>query len=323
MKLIKFIIVLFGVCTAFSASAGIKITKEADAGYGIPKYTDEYKDQDWKDSFVITAYARPKTFPLSSLEQGSVLYEIFADLAEKEHIIIKLKVPTKNDINGFDNIVKKFEKGYDLTETDLEIRNAVFGLYYENRPYSKMEYIYPAIFENQVFIITDKARKINITHKNSLKSLKGAYVGDDYFSTFVLKDFASLGLKKIETFSDAYEELLTGKIDFIAANYYKSRIEAYQLGVNKYLLYSKTPVWKMPLFLAVMPEFAAHPRMSYLKKYLKSNTYKTLRDKKFAEMLEIYKKNTQGVVPPTYTGIKTSQPINEDADTENQQLLEN
>jgi hypothetical protein len=42
------------------------------------------------------------------------------------------------------------------------------------------------------------------------------------------------------------------------------------------------------------------PRIAQLKKYLKSNRYKSVRDEIFTKMLEGYKENTKGVVPPQY-----------------------
>ena len=54
------------------------------------------------------------------------------------------------------------------------------------------------------------------------------------------------------------------------------------------------------MFIRAMPGLAEHPRMEYLKKYLRSSRYKKVRDEALQELLDIYRENTKGIVPPTY-----------------------
>ena len=37
-----------------------------------------------------------------------------------------------------------------------------------------------------------------------------------------------------------------------------------------------------------------------MERYLKSITYSEKKEKAFAELIEMYKENTKGIVPPTY-----------------------
>ena len=93
--------------------------------------------------------------------------------------------------------------------------NAVFGTYYENIPYSKNEYIYPAFFENNIHIITSARNNIAVKTKEDLKNFKGVYSADDRFSSFVLKDFKSLGIKEAKDYPEAYRQLLSGEADYV------------------------------------------------------------------------------------------------------------
>lgn len=265
-------------------------------GYSEPRYTSVSSRYDWKDRFDIELTANPDIFPWSSRRQGSVFEKIFGDLAEKEHIVIVLKYP----IRDYAQTAERFEKN------DENIQG-LFATYYENIPYSKNQYIYPSFFENNVHVITSAKKTISLKTKDELKNYKGAYVAQDYFSSFVLKDFEKLGIEKVKDFPEAYKKLLTGEIDYVVASYYPSQIELYKLGIHDYVAYSKTPIWKMPMFFRVTPEMANHPRVVYLKKYLKSPSYAKAKEEGMKELLEIYKENTRGIVPPTYINVGPSE----------------
>ena len=96
--------------------------------------------------------------------------------------------------------------------------------------------------------------------------------------------------------------LFTKKIDYIVAGYYPSQIEAYKTGLRDYISYSKEAIWKNPLFVRVDYRLLGDQNMDRLKRYMKTDEFKNLRDSALEEVLEIYKKNTQGVIPPMYIG---------------------
>jgi hypothetical protein len=53
-----------------------------------------------------------------------------------------------------------------------------------------------------------------------------------------------------------------------------------------------------------------HVRIKEFSKYIKTKEYKKKRDDALNEVLEYYKENTKGVVPPTYTNsIKIEQTV--------------
>ena len=125
-------------------------------------------------------------------------------------------------------------------------------------------------------------------------------MSQDKVSQKIEKDFTRYNISSIETYDKAFEELLTGRVDFVVASYYKSQIFLYEKGLRKYVNYSVNPLWKMPLFIKLSPKAISHSRIVYLKNYIKSQKYKTKRDEALEEMLNFYKENTKGVVPPTY-----------------------
>lgn len=297
MKIVKVLVFFAVLCCCMPVWASddgvIKMYGREQYGYNQPKYSR--KPDEWKDMFYITAIADPDNFPISSREQGSVFSKIFADLSQKEHMDIIFYYP-----RDYKQGIENFERG--KTEY-MEDTRTVFGVYYENIPYSENEYIYPSFFENDVYLIMSGNKVLDAHTKDDLKKYKGIYVADDKFSSFVLKDIKSRGIKDVKNYSEAYRQLLSGNADFIAGCYYRSRIEAYKLGIRDYIVYSKTPVWKMPMFLRAFPSLARHPRLEYLKKYLKSPQYKKIRDEAFEELMDIYKENTKGVVPPTYISL--------------------
>ena len=188
-----------------------------------------------------------------------------------------------------------------------EDANVRFGVYYEQYPYSKNSYIYPAFFENTIHLIMPAGNKLKLQGKSSLKNYKGVYAKTDKLPSHVLKDLSALGAEEVENLPAAFEKLLTGKVEYIAASYYPSLIESYKQGIRNYVLFSKAPVWKAPMFFRALPEVTDDERVKSLKTYLKSARYKKVRDDAFKELIKIYEENTRGIVPPTYIGSSRAQ----------------
>ncbi len=278
----------------------IRMIGKEEYGYSIPRYVKHLYD--WPDLFQIELIGPENNFPWSSVEQGSIFSKIFEDIANKEHIAINIKIP----YGGYKLYEQKFEK---QIETGTTVVDGIIATYYENIPYSKNEYLYPAIFENEIYLITTTDKNLLVSQKEDLRKYQGVYIEEDYISKFVKKNMEDLGIRGISNFPEGYKELLTGKVDFIVASYHKSQIELYKLGIRDYVAYSKNPVWKMPMFIRIKSSVAQQERVNNLKKYLKSERYKTIRDKAFQELIEIYRENTKGIVPPTY--------INQNKETNN------
>lgn len=294
MKIILAILMSF-FCISDIEASNIKMYGKEKYGYEQPKYIEDYKEKDLRQVLRIVALAKPDNFPLSSIEQGSVFDKIFLDMEDAVSIQISLKYSKDN----YKEYVENFERENQVFLDDI---NARFAVPYEEYPYSKNSYIYPAFFENRIHLIMSVDNKLSFHGKETLKNYKGVYVKTDNFPKYILKDFNSLGIEECVDYDEALEKLLTGKIDYIAASYYTSIIETYKKGVRNFVVYSKEPVWKISLFLRGLPKLMQNKKLNDLKKYLKSERYKKVREDAFAELIKIYEKNTQGILPPKYIG---------------------
>ncbi|MBO5037895.1 MAG: hypothetical protein J6C85_00350 [Alphaproteobacteria bacterium] len=287
MKQITALLIIF-FCSFNVSAATIKMFGKEENGFNQPKYVQKFiSGTEYLDIYCI---AKDNHFPFSSKEQETVFYKVFEELTDKEHIAFHYSYP-----NDFQKKVENFERG-----KSQEYINAYCNAYYEHLPYSKNEYIYPAFFENKIYVITSIQNKLELTTKESLKKYRGIRSKTDQISSFVAKDFSNLKIKEVDNYAKAYEELLTGKADYLVASYYPSLIEAYKLGIRNYIIYSANSVWKMPMFIRIHPKLKNNSRIKAMEKYLKSSRYKKIRDAAFEELIEIYKNNTLGIVPPTY-----------------------
>ncbi len=291
MKIISVIMLMF-LSLAEANAAVIHMFGKEKYGYELPKYEELSHSEDKRDERSMLVLADDENFPVSSVEQGSVFNKIFLDLYNLENIKIILRY---NRGNYADSVID-FERGV-LQNTD-----ARFGVYYQDMPYSRNQYVYPAFFENKVYIITSAKTKLSLSGKAELKNYKGVYAANDKLPDYVVKEFASLGMEKAESWELAFEKLLTGNADYMAASYYPGLLAAYKLGIRDYITYSKNPVWKIAMFLRVTPKIMKTPVMAKIKAYLKSPRYKKVREEAFEELIQIYKKNTEGIVPPTFAG---------------------
>ena len=260
-------------------------------GYEQPRYILREVQGTIEGAKELITLANHDAFPFSSQEQGSVFSEVIEKIAEKTRIYVKLI---------YDD--KYYKEAVDLFERGDKHINALFGVPKEYYPYSKNEYIYPAFFENKLHVITPRGGDVIINTKEDLLKYKGVYVKKDNLSSFIVKDFSNYKIQSVDDYSNAFELLFTKKIDYIVAGYYPSQIEAYKTGLRDYISYSKEAIWKNPLFIRVDYRLLGDQNMDRLKRYMKTDEFKNLRDSALEEVLEIYKKNTQGVIPPMYIG---------------------
>ncbi len=262
-------------------------------GYKEPLYIGEKTKDIYTDQFNIFMLAKPDNFPFSSKEYGSIFNKIFRDLFDREHILITISSYSRD----FSLVEEDFER---RDYRDLESYRGLIGVYYREYKYSKNDFLYPSIMENNVHFIVPSDKDLDVKEKEDLKKYRGIYVKQDSFSDYVLSEFSRLNIKEVESWDEAFEKIMTSKVDFMVGTYYPSQIALYKVGLRPYVRYSVEPIWKMPMFIRLDAEMLNMPRIAQLKKYLKSNRYKSVRDEIFTKMLEGYKENTKGVVPPQY-----------------------
>ena len=307
-----FIAFIFSICFISTATAvTIKMEYDEKHGINIPQYKLEVEDGKSDIKYLIlTLLADSENFPFSSKVYGSVFYKILNSI--KENTNIHIYFTYKPD--DYSNLIQDFERGEKMHFSGL------WSVYYKELPYSRNQYVYPALMTNNIHLITTLSKKIEVTKKDDLKNYKGARIKTDRISDVVDKELKSMNVITAETYDEAYEELLSGKVDYILASYYPSLIAAYSLGVKKYISYSKEPIWRMPLFIRYHPSLKNKWEIKALSDYLKSPQYKRLRDEAFQELIDIYKNNTSGVVPPTYVFIQDE---NATQSNDAEQTLEN
>lgn len=305
-------ILLISMLTLFFISATqaahIDMFGQEKYGFSQPRYQepnwDTLKQMEGDGTIILEAVAADKHFPFSSQKQGSVFTKIFELTSDKTKVYISIYCDKKN----YENVVTEFERG------STESPNALFGVYYEEIPYSQNQLLYPAFFTNNVHIIYSNQKRLNISNKSDLKNYKGVHVSTDRVSSTVAKEFKSLSIKEVKNFSQAFEELLTGKADYMVAGYYPSLIELYKLGIKDYVVYSKNPIWKMPMFIKVDPKIKKDARIQEFEKYLRSWAYIEKREKTLEELVKIYEDNTRGIVSPTYINTTTNKEEQEHAE---------
>lgn len=280
------LITLLFITYAISASAhDIRMSKKDKLGYDIPIYTSNLREK----GLDVNTIADDDFFPFSSKKQGTVFAKILEDILEKTNIKINL-VYDKN----YEEASRNFENG---RSEDII---ASFGVPQKFIKYSKNEYLYPAFFENKIHVVSMKNDGINIKTKEDLKKYKGCFVKKDKLSDFVVNDISNYNISEVENYEDAFESLLTKKVDYIVAGYYPSQIVAYTLGIRDYLTYTKEAIWKNPMFLRFNYNAYRSPHLNKLKTYLKSEEFQIEKEKALEEVLDIYRKNTAGIVPPKY-----------------------
>lgn len=296
-----------------TSAVTIQMFGQRENGFSQPRYIVNYIDKFDNNHLNLIALADDNNFPFSAEKQGSVFYKVFENLPKTAYTNIVFSYRT----GKYEEKAIAFERGR------VDNLNAHIGVYYQDMPYSINRYIYPAFVYNNIHIISTLQNKINITGKDNLKNFKGVRVLKDRVPDIVERDYKELNVKGVADYPAAFEELLTGKADYIAASYYPSLIEAYKLGIKDFIAYSQEPVWKLPLFIRVRPELMRHPRMENLVRYLKSSSYRKARDDAFAELIEFYKNNTQGVVPPTYISVVKEEPVENEENNATEPVSEN
>lgn len=222
----------------------------------------------------------------------SVFLKPLYDFAKKRRIELSLFV------NGH-SIVNNLKQSIFLAST---CQSQLFiGAYPETKTFNKLHLLYPAVVSNPLHIITLPETNEKIKSTADLQNLKGAAIKTEYFSDFVMRKIEPLKLYYAETPLDAYEKLFTGEIDYIIGGLYYNKIEASKYGIERYLSYSKKPIFKIPVFLATCNKL---PRLNAFEKVLKEEMSKP----EFAEaiknsVLDVVNKElekNQGVVPPSF-----------------------
>ncbi len=195
------------------------------------------------------------------------------------------------------------KKNYDDAVTDVRRGKIeiLLGMYYGTRQYSGLEYIFPAVLNNPVYIIMRPENIDKVSKPEDLKNLRGLYIAQEYFSDYMRDNFKNYNIKPIKTALEAYEKLFTGEADYIAGGYYYNYAEICRLGLRDYVSFSKTPLWNMPLFIGVSKASKKHVQIGkLLKKYVADEKFQQSINDTLKELIYQVEVESQGVVPPMF-----------------------
>ena len=195
------------------------------------------------------------------------------------------------------------KKNYDDAVTDVRRGKIeiLLGMYYGTRQYSGLEYIFPAVLNNPVYIIMRPENIDKVSKPEDLKNLRGLYIAQEYFSDYMRDNFKNYNIKPIKTALEAYEKLFTGEADYIAGGYYYNYAEICRLGLRDYVSFSKTPLWNMPLFIGVSKASKKHVQIGkFLKKYVADEKFQQSINDTLKELIYQVEVESQGVVPPMF-----------------------
>jgi len=179
--------------------------------------------------------------------------------------------------------------------------NLYIGAYANTRLFSGLDMIFPAAVSNPIHVITLPEMQDKINTLGDLKKLKGIACKTEYFSDFVLRKMKELNIKFVDKPYDAYERLFTGEADYMLGSIYYNRMMSSKYGIERYLGYSKKPLFKMPMFIAMSkltPMFSEYMRA--FKDEFNKQEYSIAVKKEIIRIVEEEVRRNNGIVPPTF-----------------------
>ena len=217
----------------------------------------------------------------------------------------------------------------DLSELLLGVRGGkyqlMFGVYTGTKIFNGLGILFPSVVSNPIHIITLPATQEKIRTGEDLKNLRGIAYKKEFISDYGKQKIANLNITYIDSLYELYEQLFTGEADYIIGSEYYHKMVSPRFGIERYLAYSKEPLFKMPVFIAMsklMPKYSVYEK-AFADEFNKPEY--SLAVKK--EILRIIYEETQkniGVVPPAFAKNAVQSENAEDSDkpteeTENQE----
>lgn len=179
--------------------------------------------------------------------------------------------------------------------------NIFIGAMSDTKLFSGLELIYPASVSNPVHIITTAEGADKIKSTADLKNLKGIVCTQEYLSDFVMRKIKSLNLEYVNTPYEAYEKLFTDEVDYMIGSAYFNRIMSSRYGINRYLSYSKNPIFKIPMFIAISkltPIWEEYAK-AFRQEFSKPSFGSSVKEEILRMVTEEEQKN-DGIVPPAF-----------------------
>ena len=297
MKKIWLILLFFLQMLAFEAVAQSMVTTKKDTRLNI-----------------IEATSFPDYFPISYIEQKGN-YTYLHTIFEK----------TMEQVAKMGNLQIEYVPKKDYAKAVADVRRGeidiLLGMYYDTELYSGLEYVFPAVLNNPIYIMMLPQNISKVNKPEDLKNLRGLYISSEYFSDYMQNNFKNYNIQPAKTSLQAYEKLFTGEADYVAGGYYYNYAEVCRLGLKNYVSFSKTALWNMPLFIGVSKVSKNHTKMvKILNKFIAGGKFQQDINKTLKEMVYQAELKSQGVVPPMFVKKATANdktPADEMQQTEN------
>ena len=188
-----------------------------------------------------------------------------------------------------------------LSDVKIGKIDIFLGVYYGSKAYDGIEVVFPAAINNPVHVMMLPSRIGTIQKPKDLTALKGVYHRQEYFSDFVVQNFAKMNMQAVDTADEAFELLVTGQADYMLGSYYFNYAKVLEAGLKDYISFSKKPLWKMPLFIGVSKNFARTSTLvKQLARILNNPSFQTKVKEDLKEMMKSVEEKYSGVVPPAY-----------------------
>lgn len=195
--------------------------------------------------------------------------------------------------------------------------NIYIGAYADTKRFKNLTLIYPAVISNPIHVITLPEKSEKIKDVESLKKLRGVVVDSEFYNDFSSRKIEELNVKHVENPLVAYELLFTEQIDYIIGGLYYHRIMASRQGLDSFLSYSKKPLFKIPVFLALSkstPKFAMYLK-AFQEAFSQPKFVKSVKEE-ILRMIEEELAANEGIVPPSFANAQRMEVETKGEDTE-------
>lgn len=196
-------------------------------------------------------------------------------------------------------------KNLDVDMLLLEVRSGkiklFLGAYADTQKFKGLQLIFPASISNPIHLITTPEMQEKIKSMEDLKAMRGVVSKTEFLSDFVHRKVGELNVQYTETPFEAYEKVITGQADYMIGSLYYNRMTLSHYGLNDFLTYSKKPLFKIPVFIAISK---VTPRLSqYLNAFREEFSkpeYAQAVKEEIIRMINAELEKYDGTVPPSF-----------------------
>lgn len=186
-------------------------------------------------------------------------------------------------------------------QTQFGEYNLYIGAYADTKEYKGLSLIYPAVVSNPIHIITLPENAAQINNIGALEKMRGLVVDSEIYNNFSQRKIKELKVEHVATPLQAYEKLFTKQADYIIGGLYYHRITSSGYGLDDFLSYSKKPLFKIPVFVAMSkttPKFSLYQKA--FQDACNDPAFGNAVKAEILQMVEEVLAQNKGIVPPAF-----------------------